>query len=198
MDHQKTDDRAQEDVAAEYTRRGNCYDNGQICESGVSNSIEECEPVAAAESQSGDLGESLDQTHHKTGCYDSGQDRDEYVADCLKSLSPDGSLGCCRRLDVILRAGLYAGDLDELVEDLVDGTCTNDQLQLSIGLEHTLDAVYIVKSFFVDFAVISDNQTKSCGAVRCGYDVLAAADIISDFLGTLMIIQCHKNSLPFI
>ena len=63
-DHQKTDDRAQEDVAAEYARRGNCYDNGQICESGISNGIEECEPVAVAESESGDLRERLYQTYH--------------------------------------------------------------------------------------------------------------------------------------
>ena len=192
MDHQKTDDRAQEDVAAEYARRGNCYDNGQICESGISNGIEECEPVAVAESESGDLRERLDQTHHKTGGHDCRQDRNEYVTDCLQRLSPNGRLGCCRRLDVVLRAGLNTGDLDELVKDLVDSTCTNDQLQLSIGLEHTLDAVYIVKSLFVDFAVVCNDKTKSCGAVRCGYDVLAAADIISDLLGTLMIIQCHK------
>ena len=192
VDHQKTDDRAEEDVAAEYTCCRNCYDNGQICESGVSNCVEECEPVGCAKVESGDLSESLDETHHKTGSYDCGQDRNEYIADCLQSLLPDGLLSssCC--LNVILGACLYAGDRDELVENLVNCTGTNDQLQLSIGFEHTLDTLYIVKSFLVDLAVISDNETKSGCAVRCGYDVGAAADIISDLLGTLVIIQCHK------
>ena len=198
MDHQQAGDRTQEEVAAEDARRGDGDDDGQISKCRVGDSIQEGKPVAFAEAQSGDLGEGLDQTHHETGCDDGGQDRDEDVADGLEGLAPDRSLGRCRRLDVVLGAGGDAGDLNELVKDLVDGTCTDDQLELSVGLEHALDAIDFLECLFVDLAVIRDNKTKSGRAVRGGYYVRAAADIIGDLLRTFVIIQSHTGFLPLL
>ena len=196
MDHQKTDDRAKEQVAAEDARRGDGDDNRQVCECGVCNSIKECEPVAAAEAQTRDLRESFDKTHHLTGSDDGGKDRDEDVTDGLESLPPDRSLRSRGSLDVILRAGRNAGDLDELVENLVDRAGADDQLELSVRLEHALDAVNFLERGLVDLAVIRDNKTKSGRAVRGGYYVRAAADIIGNLLSTFVIIQSHYSFLP--
>ena len=142
------------------------------------------------------LRESLDETHHKTGSNDGGKDRDENITDGLQSLSPDRCLCSCRRFDVILRAGRNTGDRDEFIKDLVDGAGADDQLELSVGLEHALDAIDFLQSLLVDFPVIRDNETQSCRAVRGGDHVCAASDIIGDLLRTFTVIQCHNGFLP--
>ena len=193
MDHQKTDDRAEEDVAAEDSRRGDCDDDGQVSECGICNDIEELEPVRIAEAQARDLCKGLDQTHHQTGCDDGRKDRDENVADGLQHLLPDRLLRSSRCLDVILGASRDAGHRDELIKNLIDSAGTDDQLELSVGLEHTLDAVHFFQCRLVDFAVIRNNETKSGGAVRSAYDVFSAADIRSDLFRAFSVIQCHKK-----
>ena len=197
VDHQKTDDRAQEQVAAEDSCCGNSDDDRQIRESSICDDVQELEPVAVAEAQAGDLRECLDETHHQTGCNDGGKDRNEDVTDGLQSLSPDRSLGRGGCLDVVLCAGCNAGDCDEFIKDFVDGTGADDQLELSVGLEHALDAVDFLESRLVYFPVISDNETQSCRAVRGGDHVCAAADIISDLLRTFVVIQCHTNVFSY-
>ena len=188
VDHHQTYDSAEEDVAAENSCRGDRDDNGQISKRGVRDHIQEREPVSITKAKAGDLRQSFDQTHHKTGCYDRGQDRYEYIADGLKETDVQRLLGgsCC--LDLFLGSCGCAGDGKELVIDLVNGTGTDDQLQLAIGLEHTLNAVYVLECFLVDFSVISDNKTKSGSAVSSRYDIRAAADIIGNFLGAFSVI----------
>ena len=194
MDHQKTDNCAKENVAAEDSCSGDCDDDGQVSERGVRNSVEEREPVGITEAEAGDLRECFHETHHKTGGHDGGKDGDEDVADGLQRLSPQGLLRCSGCLDVVLGSCRDAGHGDELVKDLVDCARADDELQLSVGFEHALDAIDLFQGLLVDFAVVSDDQAKSCRAVSSAHDVCAAADIGSDLFRAFPVIQCHNNS----
>ena len=100
MDHQKADDCSQENIASEYPCCGDRYDNRQICESSVCYCIKEAVPVGRLEGGTERkviVTESLDQTHHKAGRHDRGQDRNEYVADGLQKADVQRLLSssCC-------------------------------------------------------------------------------------------------------
>ena len=167
MDHHQTDNGAEEDISAENSRRGDRNDNRQIRKCGVRSHIQECEPVGVAKAEARDLRQRFDQTHHKTGCNDRRQDRNEYVADGLEQTDVPGLLCSSCRLDVFLGSSGRACDCQELVIDLVDGAGANDQLQLSVGFEHALDAVDVLECFLVDLAVVSDDKAQSGSAVCC-------------------------------
>ena len=194
MDHEKTDNCAKENVSAENTRRRNSNDDRKESKRCIGYCIEEAEPVGTAESETRDLSQRFDKTHHKTGSNDSRKDRNENIADRFQKTDVPRLLRSCGCLCLFLGSGGYTCDIKELVIDFVDCTGSDDQLQLSIGLEHTLNAVDILKRFLVDFAVIGDNETKSGSAMRCRGYIRATADIISDLLRALSVIQCHNFS----
>ena len=131
MDHQKTDNRTEEDVSAEYAGCGDRYDTGQEYKCRVGDHIQESIPVAARKAGKC-LTESLDKTHHKTGCDDCRQDRNEYVTDRLQQSLPQRFLSGSRCLDIIFGGSRHAGDIEELIIDLIDGSRTDDQLKLTV------------------------------------------------------------------
>ena len=170
MNHEKTDNRAQEDIAAEYSRRGDGYDTGQEDEGCIGHHIQESVPVAGCKSRKR-LTEGLHQAHHETGSDDSRQDRDKYVADRLQQLLPERLFfrrGC---FDVVLGRRRHAGDRQEFVIYFVDRTGADDELQLSVGFEHALDAVDVLEDLFIDLAVVRNDQAQPGRAVRGADDV---------------------------
>ena len=100
------------------------------------------------------------------------------------------------RFDIVLGRRRHAGDVQKLLIHLVDRSGADDQLQLSVRLEHTFDAFHIVEVVLVDLAVVLDHQPESCRAVRGLCDILTPTDVVDDFLRALPVIQCHKSN-PF-
>ena len=83
-----------------------------------------------------------------------------------------------------------------IVVDFIDSSGPDDQLQLSVGFEHALDAVHIVKVGLVDLAVVLDDQTEAGRTVRGLGHIFASADMIDDLLCAFTVIECH-NCSPF-
>ena len=88
VDHHKTDNGAEEDVSSEYAGGGDGDENGQESKCGVRNEIEEGEKIRLSECGS-ELRDRLNDTHHKAGGHDRGQNRNEDVAGCFEDLLPD-------------------------------------------------------------------------------------------------------------
>ena len=195
MDHHQTDDAAEEQVAAEDARRGNGNENRQEGKCGVGRHVEEGVPVGSSKCRNR-FTKGLDETHHKTGRNDGRQDGDEDVARGLEEPLPQRGAGSGGLLNILLRSGGGAGDGQELVIHFVDGTGTNDELELSVGLEHTLHAINFFKSSFVDLRVVRDDQAEPGRAVCSTDDVGAATNVFRDFLCTFSVIQCHTCFLP--
>ena len=195
VDHHQADDRAQEDVAAEHAGGGDGHQHRQQREGGVGHQVQEGEPVAVTKGGP-ELRDGFDDTHHQAGGHDGGQDRDEHVAGGLQDLLPQGHLAGRRGLDVGLGGGGSAGDGQEFVVDLVDGAGADDQLQLTVGFEHALDAVDVLQGCLVDLAVVGDDQPQSGCAMGRADDVGSSADIGSDLFSAFPIVQCHRFLSP--
>ena len=201
MDHEEADDGAQEDVAAEDPGRGDGHQNGQADEGGVGDHVQElipggafkgpnefaCEGVGVADG----LAEGLHETHHQAGGHDGGEDGDEDVAGGLQDLLPPGHLGGGGLLELRLGGGGQAGDGQEFVIDLVDGAGADDQLELTVGFEHALDAVNLLQSGLVQLAVVSNDQAEAGGTVGRADDIILAAEVGKDLFRALAIVECH-------
>ena len=131
MNHQKTNDRTQENVSAKYARGRNRNDTRQEHKCRIGYHVEEAIPVTAGKSRKR-LTKGLDKTHHKTGSYDRRKNRNEYVADRLEQFLPERLFLCRRCLDVILCRSSHTGNIKELVIYLVYGTGADDELKLSV------------------------------------------------------------------
>ena len=191
IDHAQADDRAEENIAAEHACRRDCHYDRQICKGSRGNQIQEPVPVCRGKIRNR-LAQRLDESHHQTRCHDCRKNRDEHVAERLNHPVPDRFLCRRGRLDLVLGRLGHAGDLQKLVIYLVDSSCSNDDLQLSVGLEDALDAVDILQFCLVHLAVVHRDQTETRRAVRGTDNILSSADDVTDFLGTLVIIQCHR------
>ena len=197
MNHHQTDNRAQENIAAEHACSGDRNKNGKKREGCIRNQIEEREPVAGAESRP-ELRDCLDDTHHQTGRHDGRKDRNKYVAGRLQNLLPQRHLACRSCLGFILAGSGSSCHRKEFIIYLVNGTCTNDQLELSVGFEHTLDTVNILKGCLIDLSVVRNNEPQTCCAVRRADYIRSAAYIGRDLLSTFTIVQCHSFYSPSI
>ena len=83
VNHQETHDCAEEDVAAEHTRRRDCNNNRQIGKGRIRDHVEEGKPVGTRKAESRNLSKCLHQSHHKTRGDNGRQNRDENIADRL-------------------------------------------------------------------------------------------------------------------
>ena len=196
MHHHKAYDSAEEQVAAKHARRRNRNDDRQIREGRIGHHVKELIPVSVAKIKARDLAERFDQTHQEAGCHDSRKNRDKHVADRLQKAFPQ-RLFCGRScFYVILCRSRHARDGKELVIDLIDRSCSDDELKLSVGFEHALHAVNVVEIVLVYLAVILDDQSQAgCTVCRLCH-IFPTADMIDDLLCTFAIIQSHFVS-PF-
>ena len=192
VDHEHTDDGAQEQVSAEDAGRGNGDERGQEGECGVGYGVQELEPCGIVERGDG-FAEELDKTHHKTGSNDGGEDGDEYVAEGFQHLLPDRHLGSGSCLDIFLGCGGRASDRQEFIVHFVDGAGADDELKLSVGLKQSLDTFYFFQLLGLDLVVVGNDQAKPGSTVCRGYYVFAAADEGRDLLRTLSVVESHKH-----
>ena len=138
------------------------------------------------------LAEGFNETHHQAGGHDGGQDGNEDIAGGLEDFLPPGHLGSGSRLDIRLGGGGQPGDGKEFVIHLVDGSCADDQLELTVGFKHALDAFHVLERLGVDLAVVGNDQTQTGGTVGRADDVILAAEIGKDLFRAFTIVKCHK------
>ena len=190
VQHRNAERRAEEDIRPEYTRRGDADQNRQIRNRRHRDQMQKSVPVRVAESRNR-LCQRFHQTHHQTAGYDRRQDRDEYVAERLDDLPPERRLcrGCC--LHVLFCRSRCTGNRQKLIINLVDRAGSDDELQLSAGLEHALHAFDVVERLLVDLVVVGNNEAEPRRAVCRGNHVLTAANIHSDLFRALSIVKCH-------
>ena len=193
MDHDHADDRAQVRVAAEDLGGGVGNQDGQESISGVGEELgEHIHRASGVDVQEAVVDHEVQRfhdAHQEAGSHDGGNDGHEDVAQGLDSPLIPGSLGRRGLLDVLFAAALDAGQLDELVVDLVHGAGAENDLQLALGLKNALGTLCIFQLLFVDLAVVCDHQTQTGGAVRRRNDVARAADVIQDLFCRILIIH---------
>ena len=190
MNHHQTDDGTEEKVAAENARRTDCDDDGQECESSVGDEVKESIPVGIREARDS-MAECLDNAHHQTGCDDGRKNRDEDVTDRLEHASPDRSLGCSGSLYIVLGCCCKTGDGKKFIVNLVDGAGSDDDLELAVRLERSLDAINVFNCLLINLAVICDDQSESCRAVCRTDEVFLAAEQRDQLFSALPVIECH-------
>ena len=127
--------------------------------------------------------------HQEAGGHDGGDDGHKDVAQRLDSPLIPGCLGGGSLLHVLFAAALDAGQLDELVVDLVHRAGAEDDLQLTLCLKDALGALGVFQIFFADLAVVCNDQTQAGGAMRCRDDVLFAADAVQNLLCRVFVIH---------
>lgn len=196
MNHTEPDDTAQENIPAEYPGRTDGDDHRQIGEGRTGNQIQELIPVRAVECRIC-LPQRLYQTHHQTGCHDGRKNRNEYISQCLHQPFRQRLPGRCGRLHICFRGRRHAGDRQKLIINLVDCPRSDDQLQLSIGIEHALHALHIFQRLGVHLAVVRNDQPETRCAVGGADDVVPSAQVAEDLLSALPVVQCHKIIPPF-
>ena len=197
MHHHDADDSAEEDVAAKDAGCGDGDQYGQQGKRGVGCHIQEEIPAGTGEAGDG-LAEGFDETHHQAGGHDGGEDGNEDVAGGLEDFLPPGHLGGGGLLDLRLGGGGEPGDGQELVIHLVDGSGADDQLELTVGFEHALDAFHVLQSLGIHLAVVGDDQTEAGGTMGCADDVLFAAEIGKDLFRAFAVVECHFRTLLFV
>ena len=127
--------------------------------------------------------------HQEAGGHDGGDDGHKDVAQRLDSPLIPGCLGGSSLLHVLFAAALDAGQLDELVVDLVHRAGAEDDLQLTLCLKDALGSLGIFQLLFVDLRVVCDDQTQAGGAMRCRDNILFAADAVQNLLRRVFVIH---------
>ena len=188
VDHQKADDRTEEGVAAKDTGSADSNQNRQERKRGVGNHIKETVPVGTGKAGDG-LAKGLHQAHHQAGGDDCGENGDEYVSGNLQQFLPPRHLGGGSGLDIVLGGGSHAGDVQEFIIHLIDGSGADDDLDLTVALENALDAIHIFQRFLVDLAVVHRHQTESGSTVSRTDQVVSSAQLVKDLLRTLAVVH---------
>ena len=80
MYHHKPEHCRKEHICSEYSCSTDCYYNRKECKCGICNHIQKCVPVCLCKRRYS-FTECLNDTHHKTGGYDSREYRYKYISD---------------------------------------------------------------------------------------------------------------------
>ena len=193
VDHDHTDDCAQIRVAAEHLGRRVGDEDGQEGVGRVGEQL--CKDIHRAGGV--DVQEAVvhhevqrfHDAHEEAGRHDGRDDGHEDVAQGLDGPLIPRCLGGSGLLHVLFGAALDAGQLDELVVDLVHRAGAEDDLQLALRLKDALCAFGVFQLFFVHLAVVCNHQTQAGGAMRCRNDVLFAADAVQNLLCRVFVIH---------
>ena len=173
IDHGQTHNAAQEQIAAEHPGGADGHQHRQIGKSGGRNHVQETVPVRPGEGGN-HLAQSLHQTHHQACGHNGGKNGYEYVAQSLDHSLGQGLLGSSGGLDLLLGGGGHTGDGEKLVINLVDGAGADDQLELTVGVEYTLDSLRVLQCRHVNLAVVCDYQPEPGRTVCCADDIFPA------------------------
>ena len=114
-------------------------------------------------------------------------------------MSPS-SLIALRNIFCCLAAASFASAfvlavMPAIVEYFIYCSRSEDDLKLAGRLKHALYSLHILYGRLVCLAVIGNNETKSCCTVCGGYNILAAAHFIKDFLCGISVIHDNPPSL---
>ena len=193
MDHDHADDGAQIRVAAEHLCGGVGDEDGQEGVGRVGEQLgKHIHRAGGIDVQKAVVHHKVQRfhdAHQEAGGHDGGDDGHKDIAQRLDgSLIPRG-LGGGSLLDLFLGAALDAGQLDELVVDLVHRAGAEDDLQLTLCLKDALGSLGIFQLLFIDLRVVCDDQTQAGGAMRCRDNILFAADAVQNLLCRVFVIH---------
>ena len=188
MNHNHTDDGAQEKVASKSPGGTDGDQNGQEYEGrvaeqmndGISSGFRHGRPY---------VGQTLQKTHEKSAGDDGGNNGYENIAQRFDGPFEWILFFGCRLFHLVFAGFADAGQFDEFIVNLVDRAGTKDDLQLSGCFKHPLYSIDIFQRFFAALFIVRDHQTQSGGAVCGGDDIFPAADMVADFLCRFSIIH---------
>ena len=199
MDHDHTDDRSQIRIGSEYLRAAVSDQDRQKCIRRITEKlgkhinrttgIDIQEAIVYHEVQS------FHDSHQESAGYDSRNDGDKNISQCLDQPLCRVCLGSCHLLQLILAALGNSGNLNKFIVNLVYNSCSQDDLHLSLCEEYTLHTVDVLYIFLVCLVIIRNDQTKSCCTVCCGNYVCFLSYMIIDFLCGLSVIHVRP---PFL
>ena len=199
MDHDHTDDRSQIRIGSEYLRAAVSDQDRQKCIRRITEKlgkhinrttgIDIQEAIVYHEVQS------FHDSHQESAGYDSRNDGDKNISQCLDQPLCRVCLGSCHLLQLILAALGNSGNLNKFIVNLVYNSCSQDDLHLSLCEEYTLHTVDVLYIFLVCLVIIRNDQTKSCCTVCCGNYVFFLSYMIIDFLCGLSVIHVRP---PFL
>ena len=202
MNHDDTDEDAQDRVAAKTLNRAVHHQDRQVIEGGGDDAkeardvLEELALVGQATFHAKEaVGHDQRLKTDDDGSADEGgDDGDEDVGEHLE----DGEdLTLLVRLGTLDLGGadlLDAGQSHKGVIDLVDGAGAKDDHELAAVVQHALDAIDVLEFGLVVVARILEHQAQARDAVRSALDVVQATDVIDDLLRYLFVIHVPFQS----
>ena len=194
VDHDHTDDCAQENISSEYSCRRYCDQDRQEGKCCVCKQVKDPIPVASCKCRHC-LTKCLYQSHHKTRCYDCRKDRYKNISQCLDHPLEYRLFRCRCCLHFFFGRCGHSADLEEFIVYLIYCAGSDDELKLSVVTENTFHTIDVLKFLHIDLAVVYRYQTQSRCTMCRTYKIGSAANGIKDFFCTLCIIHCHFLSL---
>ena len=188
MNHNHADYRPQEHIAAKGFRRTGGNQNGQECESGIGKHMEDLISIRCRHSREQGA-ETFQQSHQQTGGNNCRNDRHENVAQRFDCLFERVHFLSCRRLDLFLGCGLYAGNGYKFVIHPVYNTGSENNLELSLGNEYAFDTLDLFDLFFFDVFLVLYDQTQTGRTVCAGDQIFLSADLLQHLYRSFMIIH---------
>ena len=200
VQHNHADDRSEERVSAEYLCRGKRDQDGQKGIRHIGKQLREHIDRAAGvhlnESIVDHEVQGLHNTHQETGCHNRRDDRHKDIAQRLDRALEPVTLGCTLRLGLVLADRRRTRERDELVIHFIDRARTEDDLKLALRLKHALHAGRVFQLLLVYLAVVRNDKAQPRCTVRCGHNVVLAADVLQYLGGRFFVI--HLLFRPFV
>ena len=199
MNHNHTDNRSQIRIRAKYFRTAVCNQNWQECVCRITEKL--CKRINRTTGI--DIQESIvnheiqcfHNSHKETTCNDCRNDRNENITKSLNQSLYRICSGSCNLLQIFLTALRNSGNLNKFIVYLIDNSCSQNDLHLSLGKENAFNTFNILNIFLVSLRIITDNQSKTCGTMSRGNNILFFTNMVVYFLGCLSVIH---NILPLI
>ena len=192
MNHNHTDDGAQEKVASKSPGGTDGDQNGQEYESRVAEQMDDRIGSGFRHGRPY-IGQTFQQSHKKSAGDDGRNNGNKNITQRLDGTLKRILLFGCRLLHFVFAGLADAGQFDELVVNLIDRAGTEDDLKLSCRFKHSFYSFDILQGFFAALFVVCDHQAQSGGTVCGGNNIFPAADMVADFSRCFSII--HDFSL---
>ena len=128
-------------------------------------------------------------SHKETTCNNSRNDRHKNISKSLNQSLYRICSGSCNFLQILLAALGNSCNLDELIIYFIHNTGSQNDLHLSLCKENAFNAFNVLNIFLVCLRVVTNNQSKTCGTMSCGNNVLFFTDMVIYFLSCLSVIH---------
>lgn len=203
MNHDDTDEDAQDRVTAKTLDRAVHNQDRQVVERGGDNGKEACEVLeelavigeAALHAKEAVGNDQRLKADDDSSADEGGNDGDKDVREYLEDREELALLVRLGALDLGSTDLLNARQSHKLIVDLIDGTGTEDDHELAAVVQHALDAIDVFELGLVVLARILEHQTQTRNAMRGTLDVLQTADVIDDLLRHYFVVHVPLHSL---